>query len=790
MIVGMDFGTTNSGMAVYDGRQVQLLPLDPANANPHVARTALYVTNDQTVTIGREAVNRYFAQNTGRPSKMQRVWVGEVEVYGADMYYVTDVYAWVDVLSPGRLFLSIKTGLRDAEYQGTVVSQFYYSLENLVATYLSLTKIRVERLLGRKLRQVVLGRPVHFAADPKGDALAQHRLLDAAFRAGYEQVYLQYEPIAAAYHYAATVDRPQNILVFDFGGGTLDITVMRLGGRRGREVLATGGIPVAGDVFDRKLVRAKLPKHFGEGSRYGPRQRRLPLPKWIFDVFADWQRIIELQTPDSRKLLNEIAQTAEDRRGINALLSLVTNNYGLQMFDTVEAAKRRLSDDMATVLRLDGPGFHVTEMITRSEFEQIIRAEIQAIDQHLDEVVRDSGLPIGQIDAVVRTGGSAQIPAFKYMLMEKFGREKVMAVDAFSSVTSGLGIIAHGIAAGEMEAEVHTPAELVHPERPVAPPRVAPVNLELLQRRMAAQEEQAAGEAPGQEQALILLTRNNRLLASLFAGHSLAEEQPVSLAEQRPGNGTELQDALVMAPDEPLLLVTSQYRFLLTTPRHLLELQAMGLTAADFYHLKADEHICAFGHWAAMKQQSRLLLVTTRGFARSYPLEGLVESIEGPAALKFDRPLPGLPVAALGASPDDELVVMLDTGRAVRIRVGDLPLQGLQAINRREGERVIGALLAEADDEIVLVTADGYGRRLPAAWVPSAPKANSRGRVMIARRDVRGMARVEPDRPTWVVTPQQLAPVESGRLPLDSENSTKSYTLLKLQAGEEVLALL
>jgi hypothetical chaperone protein len=117
MIVGMDFGTTNSGMAEYDGRQVNVLPLDPGNANPKVARTSLYITNDQTIFIGREAVDRYFSDNVGRPVKLQKVWVGEIEFFGGDMYYVTDVYTWVDILSPGRLFLSIKTGLRDAEYQ-------------------------------------------------------------------------------------------------------------------------------------------------------------------------------------------------------------------------------------------------------------------------------------------------------------------------------------------------------------------------------------------------------------------------------------------------------------------------------------------------------------------------------------------------------------------------------------------------------------------------------------------------------------------------------------------------
>ncbi|HMT19978.1 MAG TPA: Hsp70 family protein, partial [Promineifilum sp.] len=229
MIIGMDFGTTNSGIAVYDGRAVDVLPLDPAATNPRVARTAIYITNEGAITIGRAAIDRYFEHNLNRPVKVQKVWVGEVEVVAEGVYYVTDVYVYADALSPGRLFLSIKTGLRDRNYAGTVIGQFFYPLESLIALYLTVTKARAERLLGRGITQVVLGRPVHFAADAEGDRLAEARLLDAAFRAGYETVYLQYEPVAAAYSYALELTRPENVLVFDFGGGTLDITVMRLG---------------------------------------------------------------------------------------------------------------------------------------------------------------------------------------------------------------------------------------------------------------------------------------------------------------------------------------------------------------------------------------------------------------------------------------------------------------------------------------------------------------------------------------------------------------------------------
>jgi hypothetical chaperone protein len=788
MIVGMDFGTTNSGMAVYDGRDIQLLPLDPANTNPRVIRTALYVTNDQNVAVGRDALNRYFEQNSGRPIKMQRVWVGEIEVRGADMYFVRDVYVWVDALSPGRLFLSIKSGLRDADYLGTVIGQFFYPLEDLIAIYLSLTRLRAERLLDRPLREVVLGRPVRFATDPQADALAQQRLLTAAFRAGYEKVYLQYEPIAAAYHYAVTRARPQNILVFDFGGGTLDITVMRLDGRKQHQVLATGGVPIAGDIFDQKLVRAKLPPHFGEGGRYGLRGREMPIPKWIFNVFANWQTIMELQTPQNRQLLQEIAQTARKPRQIEALISMVANNYSLQMFDVAEQAKRDLSERIGAMLTLQGPGFNIYEMVTRTEFEQIIYDETQVIEQHLLETVQASGLLPSQIDAVIRTGGSSQIPIFQQMLQRHFGREKVESLDLFSSVTAGLGVYAHGIAAGEIEAQAHTPAEPSFREKAATETNVLSVNLPLLQRRLALQEGNE-GSSSG-EMGLAWLAEAGQLTAVTLPPERFTGSDPIPFTDLAEGGIARPHLLLPAGLDETLLLVTSHYRFILITMRQLLDLRQMGLTLAEFHHFRGEEQVCTLNRWPAVKGQSKLLLVTTRGYARAYNLDNLYESLEGPVPLQFDQPLPGLPLAVLGAQPDDQFIVVLGNGRAARWPLAALPLQGLQAINRRPEEKTVAAFLAQTDAAVVLATAAGYGKCLPAEMIAIPAKANSHGRVLIARPDVRAALAVATNASLWAATAHELRPISPLHLIPDPDSSTKSTPWLRLPAGAELLTLI
>ena len=120
MIIGMDFGTTHSGMARYEGSELQTVPLNRLDPNDRVTPTILYIMNEQKVWLGREAMNSYFEQNLGRPAKMERIWVGEITMTFGDVGDILhDVFVWVDVLSPGRLFISFKSDLSDSAYSGT-----------------------------------------------------------------------------------------------------------------------------------------------------------------------------------------------------------------------------------------------------------------------------------------------------------------------------------------------------------------------------------------------------------------------------------------------------------------------------------------------------------------------------------------------------------------------------------------------------------------------------------------------------------------------------------------------
>jgi hypothetical chaperone protein len=125
---------------------------------------------------------------------------------------------------------------------------------------------------------------------------------------------------------------------------------------------------------------------------------------------------------------------------VRALESLLVNNYAMRMIDEVERAKIALSLAHFATIQLTGEDISVWQPITRSQFEALITDATKRIEACLLDTVERSGLALDQIDAVVRTGGSAQIPCFIEMMSRIFGPEKVVLSSVFSGVTSGLAI--------------------------------------------------------------------------------------------------------------------------------------------------------------------------------------------------------------------------------------------------------------------------------------------------------------------------------------------------------------
>jgi hypothetical chaperone protein len=316
-------------------------------------------------------------------------------------------------------------------------------LDELVAVYLRAIRERVENEIGQSVDGVVLGRPVNFvdSAGEQDNQRAEARLRRAAKAAGFREISFELEPVAAALFYELTVNRPQNVAVFDLGGGTLDITVMRVGESSQRRVFATGGVGIAGDTFDRRVLEWRVLDHFGRGSTWGEDAK--PFPNQYTAVLVNWQSVPELLRPETLHFLRLARTTSNRPKQLAALESLLVNNYAIRLYDEVERAKIALSSTHFDVIQLQGDGIDLWQPITRSQFESAIATETRRIEACVLDTLARSGLTADGIDAVVRTGGSAQIPCFVETLARIFGPEKVVLSDVFSGVTAGLAIRAH-----------------------------------------------------------------------------------------------------------------------------------------------------------------------------------------------------------------------------------------------------------------------------------------------------------------------------------------------------------
>ena len=437
--VGIDFGTSNSGVAVYDGRRVQHLPVDPKNVLPEVVKTVLYITREYRPSIGQEAVEHYYRDNVNRQRRFVKQWTGEIDVYGSDMHYVQDVYVYVDELQPGRLLQYLKTALRKEKYEGTQIFERYYTVGDLAKTYLSLLKQRAEEVLGEPIEAVTLGRPVKFSESPEQDHRAQETLRQAAHESGFRKVDFELEPIAAALDYEQSIDRPQNVVIFDFGGGTLDIAVMRLGDPDKRKVYASGGVDIAGSDFDRAIIEKRMLLHFGYGN-----VKRHPEIMEMIHAIPDWMALPELGTPINKNILEKAIRSGVVPVRLKALEGLIYNDLAFTFYNRVEAGKIDLSSNGATIISLEDKDIALWEMYTRHQFETDIDHYLMDVEKVLLDTIAKSGLDMEEIDAVVKTGGSSNIPLFTGMLAKIFGAEKVKESSSFSSVVAGLAIKAFG----------------------------------------------------------------------------------------------------------------------------------------------------------------------------------------------------------------------------------------------------------------------------------------------------------------------------------------------------------
>ncbi len=407
----IDFGTSNSLLAAADGEHViPPIPLDPRAGDPSVLKSVLYSPAQSQWYFGAAAVEQY----------------GEH-------------------LAEGRLFRSLKRYLPDSGFTGTSVHGKYLNLSELVAVFLRELRTRANTHFDRDVTSVVLGRPVAFSLDGESDELAEKRLRAAATIAGFKDISFCPEPVAAAYEFRHQLTETKTVLIADFGGGTSDYTVLRMGRERftDKDVLAIGGIPIAGDRFDGSIMKHMIAPHFGTNVTYRMPMgsNDLSLPTHLINKLCAPADISFLSRKDILSLLKDAQKWAlggVDKKRMDRLFLLVEEHLGYKLFKSIEDAKIALSGAPSARFVFDYPGIEVEEELFSSDFRAFSTDLVDRIVQSLDETLLRAGVKASAIDIVCCTGGTARLPALAHELAKRFGEEKLVQHRHFHSVIGGL----------------------------------------------------------------------------------------------------------------------------------------------------------------------------------------------------------------------------------------------------------------------------------------------------------------------------------------------------------------
>jgi hypothetical chaperone protein len=409
----IDFGTSNSAVAVPDGTALRLAPVEGAYTTLPTA--VFFNTDEDTRGFGRAALEAY--------------------IDGFD----------------GRLMRSMKSILGSplAENSTDLGDGSAIKYTEVIAIFVDHLKRSAEASAGGPISRAVLGRPVFFVDDdPRADQLAQQQLEAAARSVGLKEIHFQYEPIAAAFDYESHLTEEGLVLVADIGGGTSDFSLVRVGPERVKrverkdDVLAHHGVHVAGTDFDRRVELATILRELGYQT-LDPEGREIP-NRVYFDL-ATWHLINTVYAPKRVSELVLMRHLFSNVRHHDRLMRVVDRRLGHALAAHAEEAKIGVAAGGETMIDLE-----LVEDDLRLAFDeaQLIKAghdETLRIVQAARDTVQAAGVAPRDVGAIYFTGGSTGLAFLSGALSAAFPDARPVFGDRLASVATGLGIHARRV---------------------------------------------------------------------------------------------------------------------------------------------------------------------------------------------------------------------------------------------------------------------------------------------------------------------------------------------------------
>lgn len=413
--VGIDFGTTNSVIARASGDgQAELVDFAAPGGASSVFRSALCFWQDDAAGGG-------LAHEAGP-------WA---------------IAEFLDFPQGSRFLQSFKSVAASRAFEHATLFEKRLRFEELGQVFLKHLLAHGGEGLRNLPQRIVVGRPVRYVGSHPDAALARARY-DAMFALLGRDIHYVYEPLGAAYGFAAKLTDPATLLVADFGGGTSDFSIVRVGppGAARRCVpLGSAGIGIAGDKFDSRIMEQLVLPLLGKGGTYKSFGKVLDIPAGHFADFGDWSRLALMRNRRTLAELARLERHASDPAAIMRMIAVVENELGYALYETVGRLKRTLSSETHGRFQFEGPGLAIDAEVSRSEFENWIEPDLRRIGETLDTALARAGLDAAQVDHVFLTGGSSLIPAVRQLFERRFGHGKIASGNELTSIAHGLALM-------------------------------------------------------------------------------------------------------------------------------------------------------------------------------------------------------------------------------------------------------------------------------------------------------------------------------------------------------------
>ncbi|MFH1808874.1 MAG: Hsp70 family protein [Pseudomonadota bacterium] len=363
LVFGVDFGTTYSTIAVSDGTNTRVIE---TGGGERVTPTVVYLGQEGERLVGERAVQRSILEPDRTVVGVKRLLGRGFDTHVVQQFRQTVAYS----IEPD-----------DQRYCAVSVDGRHYSPGEIATAVFSELRDRARAATGASVISAVVTAPAHFGA-------AQRRAIHAAAtRAEIDVVRVLTEPTAASVAYGARAKPGERVMIYDLGGGTFDVTVLRIE-EDVHEILAVGGHPLLGGLdFDNAIVEDLESQ-----------------------ILMQCGRAVREEPVALRRLLLE-----------------------------AESMKRELSDidKVERMMPQLFPGSDVRLMYTRSAFESRIARLIERSIEIARNTLRDSGLHEQEIDHVLLVGGSTRVPRVREALKEAFGIKLSHAVHPQEAVAVG-----------------------------------------------------------------------------------------------------------------------------------------------------------------------------------------------------------------------------------------------------------------------------------------------------------------------------------------------------------------